>query len=181
MGSTSYSAHQCWTNLNENLNSCEENYFGNVRILNCVLETIAMYIWGTLGHLIVNRILLLYDFTCRSTATGVLTGVGRIASILGNLTFGALVTSNCAVPMLLVATLLGGGGLLSLRLPNYTSRDLIWCYYLPPREGPGLEILKRLSVRPSVCPSFRTVTRKRIAVFSRNFAGMCTMSWGCVV
>ena len=35
-----------------------------------------------------------------------------------------------------------------------------------------------LSVRPSVCPSvtfsFRTVTQKRIAVFSQNFAGTCT-------
>ena len=47
----------------------------------------------------------------------------------------------------------------------------------------------RLSVRPSVCPSvcpsvtfsFRTVTQKRIAVFSRNFAGTCTKSWGCAV
>ena len=43
--------------------------------------------------------------------------------------------------------------------------------------------------RPSVCPSvclsvifsFRTVTQKRIDVFSLNFAGMCTMSWGCAV
>ena len=39
----------------------------------------------------------------------------------------------------------------------------------------------RLSVRPSVPFSFRTVTQKRIDVFSRNFAGMCTMSWGCAV
>ena len=41
------------------------------------------------------------------------------------------------------------------------------------------------SVRPSVCLSvtfsFRTVTQKRIAVFSRNFADMCTKSWGCAV
>ena len=29
--------------------------------------------------------------------------------------------------------------------------------------------------------SFRTVTRKRMDVFSRNFAGTCTMSWGCDV
>ena len=50
-------------------------------------------------------------------------------------------------------------------------------------EGPGREILQRppsvrLSVRLSVTFSFRTVTQKRIDVFSRNFAGMCTMSWG---
>ena len=60
-------------------------------------------------------------------------------------------------------------------------------------EGPGREILQRPPVRPSVCPSvrlsvclsvtfsFHTVTQKRIDVFSRNFAGMCTMSWGCAV
>ena len=38
-----------------------------------------------------------------------------------------------------------------------------------------------LSVRLSVMFSFRTVTQKRIAVFSRNFAGTCTKSWGCAV
>ena len=42
-------------------------------------------------------------------------------------------------------------------------------------------ILKR--PRPSVCLSvtfsFRSVTQIRISVFSQNFAGMCTMSWGC--
>ena len=38
----------------------------------------------------------------------------------------------------------------------------------------------RLSVRPSITFSFRirTVTQKRIDVFSRNFAGTCTMSGG---
>ena len=39
--------------------------------------------------------------------------------------------------------------------------------------------------RPSVCPSvmfsFRTVTQKRITVFSLNFAGTCTKWWGCAV
>ena len=57
-------------------------------------------------------------------------------------------------------------------------------------EGPGWEILQHppsvrlsvcLSVRPSVTFSFCTVTQKRIAVFSRNFAGTCTKSWGCAV
>ena len=46
-------------------------------------------------------------------------------------------------------------------------------------EGPGREILQRPpSVRLSVTFSFRTVTQKRIAVFSRYFAGTCTKSWG---
>ena len=40
-----------------------------------------------------------------------------------------------------------------------------------------------LSVRLSVTLSFRTLTQKRIAVFSQNFAGMCTMVMGvcCIV
>ena len=51
-------------------------------------------------------------------------------------------------------------------------------------EGLGWEILQRPPPPPpSVCPSvtfsFRTVTQKRIDVFSRNFAGMCTMC--CIV
>ena len=50
-------------------------------------------------------------------------------------------------------------------------------------EGPGREILQRprLSIRLSVTFSFRTVTQKRIDVFSRNFAGTCTKSWCCIV
>ena len=72
-----------------------------------------------------------------------------------------------------------------------------FCFYLPRRRRPGTGDIAtppvRPSVRPSVCPSvcpsvrlsvtfsFRTVTQKRIAVFSRNFAGTCTKSWGCAV
>ena len=62
------------------------------------------------------------------------------------------------------------------------------CYYLPHRRRPGtgdIATPPRLSVRPSVHPSvtssFRTVTQKCIDVFSRNFTGTCTMSWGCAV
>ena len=39
----------------------------------------------------------------------------------------------------------------------------------------------RLSVRWSITFSFRTVTRKRIDLFSQNFTGTCTKSWGCAV
>ena len=58
---------------------------------------------------------------------------------------------------------------------------LISQWLLSHAEGPGRAILHALSVRPSVMFTFRTLTRKRIAVFSRNFAGTCTMSWGCAV
>ena len=61
------------------------------------------------------------------------------------------------------------------------------CTFFISRRGEGLgrEILQPPSERPSVCLSvmfsFRSVTRKCIAVFSRNFACTCTKSWGCAV
>ena len=55
-------------------------------------------------------------------------------------------------------------------------------FYLSPRRRPGRYCnAPRLSVCPSVTFSFRTVTQKHIAVFSQNFAGTCTMSWGYAV
>ena len=63
--------------------------------------------------------------------------------------------------------------------------SLCGIYYLPRRRRPGTGDIATPPVRPSVCLSvtfsFRTVTQKRIDVFSRNFAGTCTMSWGCAV
>lgn len=48
----------------------------------------------------------------------------RMGAILGNLAFGYLVDTNCAVPILLVAGLLISGGLVSLLLPNTTKTPL---------------------------------------------------------
>ena len=60
----------------------------------------------------------------RSTASGLLMSVGRMAAILGNLSFGELVDVYCLVPMFLVAGLLNAGGLLSLKLPNTAHVDI---------------------------------------------------------
>ena len=57
------------------------------------------------------------------------------------------------------------------------ARDGRYCN--APRPSVHLSVCP--SVRLSVTFSFRTVTQKRIDVFSRNFAGTCTMSWGCAV
>ena len=63
-------------------------------------------------------------------------------------------------------------------------------FYLAPRQRPGTGDIATdgqggpsvyLSICLSVMFSFRTVTRKRMAVFSQNFVGTCTMSWGCAV
>ena len=51
----------------------------------------------------------------------------------------------------------------------------------PSSVRPSVRPYVRPSVRPSGTLSFRTVTQKRIAVFSWNFAGTCTKSWGCAV
>ena len=67
---------------------------------------------------------IVYTFP-RSTASGVLMSVGRIAAVLGNIAFGQLVDTNCAIPMVMVAVLLGGGGISAIKLPNMTRRDLL--------------------------------------------------------
>ena len=56
-----------------------------------------------------------------------------------------------------------------------------YCFYLPRRRRPGMGDIATPSVCLSVTFSFRTVTQKRMDVFYGNFAGTCTMSWGCAV
>ena len=51
--------------------------------------------------------------------------VGRIAAVLGNTVFGQLVDTNYAIPMVMVAVLLSGGGLCAIKLPNMTRKDLL--------------------------------------------------------
>jgi VNT family MFS transporter (synaptic vesicle glycoprotein 2) len=63
-------------------------------------------------------------YTCRSTAFGLQSGVGRIAAILGNVSFGSLVDVHCAVPMIMVSVLLTIGGLTAIKLPNTTGKDI---------------------------------------------------------
>ncbi len=48
----------------------------------------------------------------------------RLGAILGNVVFGYLVETNCAVPILSVAALLIAGGLSGLALPNTTRTAL---------------------------------------------------------
>ena len=54
----------------------------------------------------------------RSTAFGIQSVFGRIGSILGNLSFGRLITVDPFIPILLVAALLIFGGLVGFLLPN---------------------------------------------------------------
>ena len=70
-----------------------------------------------------------------------------------------------------------------IRLAMRTWKPLWSCVlFTNPRRRPGTGDIETPPVHPSVCPSclsvtfsFCTVTQKGIAVFSQNFAGMCTM------
>ena len=87
----------------------------------------------------------------------------------------------------------GGEEAIKKNLPEFTVSSVVplldeqncFCFYLLPRHRPGDGRYCNPPPRPSVCLSitfsFCTVTRKRIDVFSRNFASTCTISWGCAV
>ena len=63
-------------------------------------------------------------FTSRSTAMAVSLAVARLGAIAGNVVFGELIETSCAVPILMVASLLLSGGLLSIKLPNTSNAAL---------------------------------------------------------
>ena len=61
-------------------------------------------------------------------------------------------------------------------ISNISSIPFFWFFYLPRRRRPGTGDIATPPVRPSVCLSVTFID-----VCSRNFAGTCTMSWGCAV
>lgn len=89
-------------------------------LLSCVFSGVSVVAWNALDVIGTE----LYPTHLRSTAFGFFTGVGRIAAITGNVVFGRLVDSNCAVPVLLVSALLLGGGLVALLLPQTKQTEL---------------------------------------------------------
>uniref|UniRef100_W5L4P5 Synaptic vesicle glycoprotein 2 n=1 Tax=Astyanax mexicanus TaxID=7994 RepID=W5L4P5_ASTMX len=88
-------------------------------IMSCVFSGVSVISWNALDVVGTE----LYP-TQLSSALGFFTGVGRVAAIMGNVVFGQLVDSNCAVPILLVSVLLLAGGLAALRLPGTKQMDL---------------------------------------------------------
>lgn len=89
-------------------------------LLSCVFSGVSVIAWNALDVLGTE----LYPTQLRSSAMGFFTGVGRIAAITGNLVFGSLVETNCAVPVLLVSVLLLSGGLAALLLPQTRQTEL---------------------------------------------------------
>ncbi|XP_047451704.1 synaptic vesicle glycoprotein 2C [Mugil cephalus] len=89
-------------------------------ILSCIFSGVSVIAWNALDVLGPE----LYPTQLRSSSLGFFTGVGRVAAIMGNIVFGKLVDSNCAVPVLLVSGLLLTGGLVALLLPQTKQTEL---------------------------------------------------------
>jgi len=66
----------------------------------------------------------LFPTHVRSTAMAVSLAVARLGAITGNVVFGSLIETSCAIPILMVAALLLSGGLLSIKLPNTSNAAL---------------------------------------------------------
>jgi len=66
----------------------------------------------------------LFPTHVRSTAMAVNLAVARLGAITGNVVFGSLIETSCAIPILMVASLLLSGGLLSIKLPNTSNAAL---------------------------------------------------------
>ncbi|XP_039988936.1 synaptic vesicle glycoprotein 2B [Xiphias gladius] len=89
-------------------------------LLSCVFSGVSVIAWNALDVVGTE----LYPTQLRSSALGFFTGVGRVAAITGNVVFGKLVDTNCAVPVLLVSALLMTGGLVALLLPQTRQTEL---------------------------------------------------------
>ncbi|XP_068578940.1 synaptic vesicle glycoprotein 2C [Cebidichthys violaceus] len=89
-------------------------------VLSCVFSGVSVITWNALDVLGTE----LYPTQLRSSALGFFTGVGRVAAIMGNVAFGRLMDTDCAVPVLLVSFLLLTGGLVALVLPQTRQTEL---------------------------------------------------------
>ncbi|KAK9516343.1 hypothetical protein VZT92_024279 [Zoarces viviparus] len=89
-------------------------------VLSCIFSGVSVVTWNALDVLGTE----LYPTQLRSSALGFFTGVGRVAAIMGNVAFGRLMDTNCAVPVLLVSFLLLTGGLVALVLPQTRQTEL---------------------------------------------------------
>ncbi|KAG7473318.1 hypothetical protein MATL_G00094400 [Megalops atlanticus] len=89
-------------------------------VMSCVFSAVSVTSWNALDVVSTE----LYPTQLRSSALGFFTGVGRVGAIMGNVVFGQLMDSNCAVPVLLVSVLLFSGGLAALRLPHTKRTEL---------------------------------------------------------
>ncbi|XP_029009259.1 synaptic vesicle glycoprotein 2B [Betta splendens] len=89
-------------------------------IFSCVFSGVSVITWNALDVLGPE----LYPTQLRSSALGFFTAVARVAAIMSNVVFSKLVDTDCAVPILLVSSLLLTGGLVALLLPQTRQTEL---------------------------------------------------------
>jgi len=82
--------------------------------MSCVFSGLSVVSWNVLNAIALEN----YPTHLRSTAFGLQTSVGRIASILGNIVFGLLVDVQCTVPLILVTISFIIGGVASFLVPK---------------------------------------------------------------
>ncbi|KPP70829.1 synaptic vesicle glycoprotein 2C-like [Scleropages formosus] len=90
-------------------------------VMSCVFSAVSVVAWNALDVVSTE----LYPTALRSSALGFFTGIARVAALMGNLAFGQLVDTNCAIPVLLVAALLASGGITALKLPQTKQAELM--------------------------------------------------------
>ncbi|CAH1803428.1 unnamed protein product [Owenia fusiformis] len=90
-----------------------------VVILNCVFMLLGNISWNTL-EIISGE---LYPSRTRGTGLGYLSCISRVAAVLGNVSFGNLIDISKFIPILLTASVMAIGGLVSTKLTD--SRDIM--------------------------------------------------------
>uniref|UniRef100_A0AAY4BGJ8 Major facilitator superfamily (MFS) profile domain-containing protein n=1 Tax=Denticeps clupeoides TaxID=299321 RepID=A0AAY4BGJ8_9TELE len=87
----------------------------------CLYNGLSISAWNSLDVVTVE----LYPTDRRCTGFGFCNALCKLAAVLGNLIFGSLVGITKAIPILLASSVLVGGGLVGLRLPDTRSNVLM--------------------------------------------------------
>ncbi|KAL7836604.1 hypothetical protein AOLI_G00278880 [Acnodon oligacanthus] len=87
----------------------------------CLYNGLSISAWNSLDVVTVE----LYPTDRRGTGFGFCNALCKFAAVLGNLIFGSLVSITKAIPILLASSVLVGGGLVGLRLPDTRSNVLM--------------------------------------------------------
>ena len=89
-------------------------------ILLCIFNGVNVISWNTFNVITAE----VYPTVIRSTATGFLSAINRMGAVTGVNLFAVFITASPAVPILIVAALLGISGLMSLFLPRVEKQSL---------------------------------------------------------
>uniref|UniRef100_UPI00358F68DA synaptic vesicle glycoprotein 2C-like n=1 Tax=Myxine glutinosa TaxID=7769 RepID=UPI00358F68DA len=105
--------------------SCFLLWFGNSQAtmigMLCLYNGLSISAWNSLQVLTTE----LFPSDRRSTGFGFMNCLCRLASVMGFLIFGSLVSTHKAGPILLAASVLISGGMVALRLPDTRDRILM--------------------------------------------------------